>query len=85
MRYLPLKQNYFLGYRTFKTLRNREAWEVANKSFGKSMIAIGGLFLLMSIVSWAIFPIQFKRLMLGAFILVILAVIKTEIELRKIK
>ena len=40
-KYPPKKINYFIGYRTFKSMKNEKLWKVANQYCGKLWIMIG--------------------------------------------
>lgn len=40
-KYPPRKINYFIGYRTFKSMKNENVWKVANYYCGKLWVKIG--------------------------------------------
>lgn len=59
-KYPPKKINYFIGYRTFRLMKNEKVWKFANQYCGKLWLKIG---IAMSIVCTIIFiPICFKMI-----------------------
>lgn len=48
--YPPKKINYFVGYRTRKSMRNKKNWDVANKYCGEIMIKLGFSLFLISLL-----------------------------------
>ena len=48
--YPPKKINHFVGYRTFRSMKNENNWIFANKYCGKSWIIIGIIMLIITII-----------------------------------
>ena len=48
--YPPKKPNWFVGYRTRKSMKNDDVWKVANKYCGEIWIKMGLLMLIIAII-----------------------------------
>jgi len=57
-KYPPKKINYVIGYRTFKSMKNEEAWKLANQYCGKLWIKIGLAMLVIAIILFTLFNIK---------------------------
>lgn len=58
-KYPPKKINFFIGYRTYKSMKNKEIWEFSNKYCGKLLIIIG---IIMLVITSLIFMINYLKL-----------------------
>lgn len=69
-KYPPKKVNWFVGYRTRKSMKDEKVWKIANQYCGKLWIKIGLIMLIISVLLFAL--ICFKTIMLSETILVII-------------
>lgn len=49
-KYPPKKINWIVGYRTIKSMKDKESWEFANRYCGKLWIKIGIIMLVLSVI-----------------------------------
>lgn len=70
-KYPPKKINYFIGYRTRKSMKNDKNWKILNKHCGKVWIKLG-LILLLIITLFVILLKLFKIIILTETILIII-------------
>lgn len=54
-RYPPKKINWFIGYRTRKSMKNEEYWKLANQYCGKMWVKIGLMMLVIALVLFVVF------------------------------
>lgn len=54
-KYPPKKINWFIGYRTRKSMKNEEDWNFANQYCGKIWIITGLIMLIITIIIFIIF------------------------------
>ena len=75
--YPPKKINYFIGYRTFKSMKNEKAWKFANQYCGKLWIKLGTMMFSITLLLSAF--ISFKHIVFTELLLLI--VIFSEISI----
>jgi len=85
---IPRKPNWIMGYRTSIALKNQDTWVFAHKHFGKQLITFGLVYIILSIVRTVLMINEASSLIIGVIIAaqviaVLLALIPTEIALRK--
>jgi uncharacterized membrane protein len=51
-RYACIRRNYFLGYRTFRSMKSDANWDFANRLMGKFSLMVGSLSMLAGALSW---------------------------------
>ena len=82
----PKKINWWMGYRTSMSSKNKETWVFAHIYCGKLMVVLGAVLILLSTVA-AIFTERSTftiGIMVGAqMVAVVIPIIPTEIALRK--
>ena len=66
----PKKINYFLGYRTIKSMKNEKIWKEANQYCGKLWIKLGIIMLLISSLIFTL--LHFKLIILSETIIAII-------------
>ena len=49
IRRAPKKINYFFGYRTERSMKNKDTWEFAHKYIGKIWLVVGAILLVLSL------------------------------------
>lgn len=55
----PIKKiNYFIGYRTFKSMKNQKVWNFANQYFGKLWIKIGIIKLCITLLLYILYNLK---------------------------
>lgn len=69
-KYPPKKVNWFVGYRTRKSMKDEKVWKIANQYCGKLWIKIGVIMLILSVLLFAL--ICFKTIILSETILAII-------------
>lgn len=69
-KYPPKKVNWFVGYRTRKSMKDEDAWKLANEYCGKLWIRIGLIMII--IVSLLVGLIYFNELVLSETVLAII-------------
>ena len=57
-KYPPKKVNLFVGYRTFKSMKNEKTWKVANRYCGKIWINIGIILFAISLLLFLLFHFE---------------------------
>ena len=85
---IPRKPNWIMGYRTPMACKNQDTWVFAHKHFGKQMIIFGLVYVLLSIGRVMLMGNGASSKIIGAVVVgqviaVLLALIPTEIALRK--
>ncbi|MCL1882777.1 MAG: SdpI family protein [Defluviitaleaceae bacterium] len=85
---IPRKPNWIMGYRTPMACKNQDTWVFAHKHFGKQMIIFGFVYVILLIIRVLLVENEASSLVLGGIIAaqviaVLLALIPTEIALRK--
>ena len=85
---IPKKPNWFMGYRTSMACKNQDTWVFAQKHFGKQMIIFGLVYVLLAIERVMLTDSGASSGAIGVIvaaqvIAVLLALIPTEIALRK--
>ena len=63
----PKKVNWFVGYRTRKSMKNEKVWEKANRYCGKLWIIIGLIMIIVTILLNII--VYFKKILFSEIIL----------------
>lgn len=74
----PKKINWFIGYRTRKSMKNEEYWNLANHYCGKVWIITGLIMFIITLIMFAIFylnVISWTENLLSALILIQVAII----------
>ena len=66
----PKKINWFLGYRTIKSMKNEKIWKEANQYCGKLWIKLGIIMLLISSLIFTL--LHFKLIILSETIIAII-------------
>ncbi len=51
-RYARVRRNYFLGYRTFRSMKNDSNWDFANKEMAKLSLVVGSISTIAGFISW---------------------------------
>ena len=72
-KYPPEKINYFIGYRTFNSMKNENNWKLANQYCGKLWFKIGLIMLIISILLFVLNLLKiitFTETMLSIIILI---------------
>lgn len=77
--------NGWFGYRTLRTLRDGNAWKIANKAFGLDLIIIGCCVLLAMVYHIYVGEIKIEYFVYGLLLLTFLSILKTEAILRRKK
>jgi len=85
---IPRKPNWFMGYRTSRACKNQDTWVFAHKHFGKQMVIFGLVYVVLSIERIMLTDSGASSGVIGIVIAaqtiaVLLALIPTEIALRK--
>ena len=81
--YVRIRRNYFLGYRTFRSMKNDANWIFANKEMAKLSFVIGAVSTLTGFFFW-LYDIDNNRLVIYATLgLVIISIIIVEVRLYK--
>ena len=85
---IPRKPNWIMGYRTPMACKNQDTWVFAHKHFGKQMIIFGLVYAILLIVRAILVENGVSSWIIGVVIAaqviaVLLALIPTEIALRK--
>ena len=85
---IPRRPNWIMGYRTPRACKNQDTWVFAHKHFGKQMIIFGLVYVLLSIERVMLVDSGASSGIIGVVIAaqviaVLLALIPTEIALRK--
>jgi len=76
--YPPKKINWFIGYRTRKSMKNEDDWKFANQYCGKLWIKTGLIMLVMTLILFVLFYlniIKYTENLLAIFVLVQVAII----------
>jgi len=89
----PKKINFFIGYRTKKSMKNEKNWNFANQYCGKLCIKLGLLILLISILIFLLTyfklliltEISISIIMIFQLIILILPIFITEKKLKQVK
>jgi len=74
----PKKINWFIGYRTLKSMKNQEDWKFANQYCGKIWIITGVIMLVITVVLFALFylnVINYTENILAMLVLIQVAII----------
>ena len=77
-KYPPKKINWFIGYRTRKSMKNEEDWKFANRYCGKLWIITGLIMLVVTLMVFGIFYlniIKYTENLLAILVLVQVAII----------
>lgn len=77
-KYPPKKINWLIGYRTFKSMKNKEMWDFAHKYCGKLWMLIGVILVVLSFVLYLLEILEvitFAENILAVIILVQVGVI----------
>jgi len=85
---LPRRVNWFIGYRTSMACKNQDTWVFAHRHAGKLWIILGFVLLLLSIGSAVLTERDessawLTGLVVAQLVAIFLAIIPTEIALRK--
>ena len=87
----PKKINYFSGYRTRRSMQNKETWDFAHRYFGRLSLVFGLVLMPLTIIAALTFRntdvetvgIMGTLLMTGQIVFLIILIILTEIALKK--
>lgn len=87
----PKKINYFSGYRTRRSMQNKETWDFAHRYFGRLSLVFGLILMPLTIIAALTFRntdvetvgIMGTLLMTGQIVFFIILIIPTEIALKK--
>ena len=87
----PKKINYFSGYRTRRSMQNKETWNFAHRYFGRLSLVFGLVLMPLTIIAALTFRntdvetvgIMGTLLMTGQIVFFIILIIPTEIALKK--
>jgi len=87
----PKKINYFSGYRTRRSMQNKETWDFAHRYFGRLSLVFGLVLMPLTIIAALTFRntdvetvgIMGTLLMTGQIVFFIILIIPTEIALKK--
>lgn len=87
----PKKINYFSGYRTRRSMQNKETWDFAHRYFGRLSLVFGLVLMPLTIIAALTFRntdvetvgIMGTLLMTGHIVFFIILIIPTEIALKK--
>ncbi|HHX81328.1 MAG TPA: SdpI family protein [Bacilli bacterium] len=87
----PKKINYFSGYRTRRSMQNKETWDFAHRYFGRLSLVFGLVLMPLTIIAALTFRntdvetvgIMGTLLMTGQIVFLIILIIPTEIALKK--
>jgi len=89
----PEKINRFFGYRTFRSMKNRETWEFAHSHFGRAWFRLGIILLPLTVIAMAaVFFVDSSIetvaaagviICMAQAVFMLLPVISTELALRK--
>lgn len=71
----PKKINWFVGYRTRKSMKNQEVWEKANRYCGKLCIIVGLIMVVVSVIVNVLF--YYKIIMFSETVLAIIVLSET--------
>jgi len=85
---IPRKPNRIMGYRTAMACKNQDTWVFAHKHFGKQLIIYGLVYVILLIARTILVSNEASSWVIGLImsmqvIAVLLALIPTEIALRK--
>ncbi|HLT72322.1 MAG TPA: SdpI family protein [Cyclobacteriaceae bacterium] len=83
MRFLRIKKNHFIGYRTRASMKDEASWTFANRLAGKYMIVIGLLSTVGGLVNHYFNLVGYHIVMIATMGMIILAIVLVEIGLRK--
>jgi len=87
----PKKINYFSGYRTRRSMQNKETWDFAHRYFGRLSLVFGLVLMPLTIIAALTFRntdvetvgIMGTLLMTGQIVFFIILIIPTETALKK--
>ena len=87
----PKKINYISGYRTRRSMQNKETWDFAHRYFGRLSLVFGLVLMPLTIIAALTFRntdvetvgIMGTLLMTGQIVFFIILIIPTEIALKK--
>lgn len=87
----PKKINYFSGYRTRRSMQNKETWDFAHRYFGRLSLVFGLVLMPLTIIAALTFRntdvetvgIMGTLLMTGQIVFFIILIIPAEIALKK--
>ena len=57
-KYPPKKINFFVGYRTVNSMKNKEIWDFSNKYCGKLFTIVGLIMLIVTCVVFILFNLK---------------------------
>jgi len=85
---LPKKVNWWVGYRTPMACKNQDTWSFAHRHAGKLWVILGLILLASSITALALIdneasPAWLAGIAIAQLVVLLLALIPTEIALRK--
>jgi uncharacterized membrane protein len=81
-RYARIKRNYFLGYRTFRSMKNDANWDFANKEMAKYSLTIGLLSTISGLLFWYL-GIAPKHIIYPTLGLIFISIVIVEIRLKR--
>jgi uncharacterized membrane protein len=81
-RYARIRRNYFLGYRTFHSMKNDTNWTFANKLMANLSLGIGAISTIAGLVTWH-YGIDAKHVIYPTLALIVVSIAIVEIRLRK--
>jgi len=85
LRFFTPAPNGWFGYRTLRTLRDDDAWKIANKAFGLDLIIIGFCVLMAVAYNMYVGEIKIEYFIYGLLLMTFLSILKTEVILRRRK
>ena len=83
LRFFTPPPNGWFGYRTLRTLRDDDAWRIANKAFGLDLIVLGCCVLLAVVYNLYVAEIKTEYFIYSLLLLTFLSIVKTEIIVRR--
>lgn len=82
LKYGKIRKNYLVGYRTFRSMKNKANWEFANAPMANYSIIIGVLSTITGLIGWYL-DLNSKYVIYLTMGLLIVSLIITEIRLYK--
>ncbi|PCI11801.1 MAG: hypothetical protein COB73_01045 [Flavobacteriaceae bacterium] len=75
LKFPPKKINSFYGYRTYKSMKNQERWDFAQKYSSLEMIKLGGLLTLSSCLGFFYLPKEKTAMFIGLGLMILMVII----------
>lgn len=81
LRFVPIKKNYFFGYRTIRSMKNNESWKYANDTFANLSMVFGIISSVCGMMAYYSQIFDYKVIVIATLALVLLSVVYIEIKL----